>query len=269
MAGMLSSRQISAEGMSSSSRKAEQTHLGESTADQPAPFHHVADAYQRLEQLSVTQTPWNPPDAAVMGLLRQVNQQSHLNQSYRTRVLVKDVTNAPPTKDGIAIEWRVEYVRPDRFAVDQIAWADGSADRWVSVGKDHYAFLLIWVPGNQLPNQGHYPRLNAWFRIEKYLDLMKHQSPTQVAEVANGETAYLVCRYTPTEWPAFNTGWPLKSPRYDEVTFWINKDTHRLEKADVRFSGIDDTGHSASGHLEQFVIDYDSDIAIERPKAER
>ena len=65
-------------------------------------------------------------------------------RSYCSRQIFRD----PTTERDYDIEWRLDFVKPDRFHVSQVMWDDDLGelfDEWVVLGEEYYQNAGLWA----------------------------------------------------------------------------------------------------------------------------
>lgn len=141
-----------------------------------------AAAMRNELKLSVLETLSVPFDAkAIDGsqLINAFQKQESAVKGYTSRI--KLFTHHTGT--GVFsknIEWRFSHVKPDRYDVEQ--YAENAADKWRSIGDEHYMFFGFWVQAPAGDDIGRRHETNAGLDIQKYYELAMRFSPAGAKE---------------------------------------------------------------------------------------
>lgn len=224
--------------------------------------------FKQIDLAAVDQgAVWRLPDEPSLATLKRASEGMRRARGYRSQVRLTDLAKPQSGKNGVVLEWHLEHVAPNRFVVEQIAWSDNVADKWLSAGDDHYAFFGFWMKMNEeFVDDMAYPRWNSFLKLDKYVELMRESAPTQVADVVSGDRTYLLASYEPTRWDQFGSGLVLEAPRY-RATLWINRVGDMMEKAVIYADSVQNDEPLSAVRVDQFVVDYNADITIQKPEA--
>jgi len=165
------------------------------------------------------------------------------------------------------MEWRLDFLAPDRFHVRQAAPAkvfgmpeDQPADQemlfdeWVSIGTDHYQNMGLWVEVEDSDSIQGLCETNESLLATKPLDVLAKNDPLSAAAYSSGENHYLRLEYEPSALIGECNG-SLDSQ--DAFSIWVDLDTDHLVKVEAA------TSH---GRICQVFTGYEQALTVRPPK---
>ena len=188
--------------------------------------------------------------------------------TYCSVKLVKDLRDGGlKDKDYVAMRWRVDFVKPDRYHVTQTVWDAGQSlrDHWVSVGKENYQDIGLWMRTKDLYKEG----TNQFISLSstlKLLDTLRSVKPTNIGVYGHLHKQYLLLEY---DNPASREG-PLKmcallSDGNCRIHVWISLDTALFAKAQVIVQGTSTEGKPLDLEVHQAFSCYNEKISVDPP----
>jgi tetratricopeptide (TPR) repeat protein len=162
-------------------------------------------------------------------------------RTYCSRTVVKDLTKESlVTRDHILMQWRLDFVRPDRWHITQEAW-DGDLgkpvlDEWVTIGRENYRNSGPWVP----KEDGRNAELNQSLLSDNILDIVRNEEPVSSEVYQYKGHRYLLLQYNPPVSGELRRGFLeiCKALEGDcQIQIWISLDTGFLVKCAILFQG--------------------------------
>ncbi len=176
----------------------------------------------------------------------------------RVGFFLKDFTSEKVKgKDYVMIEWYVEYEKPNKFLIEQIAWAEGVADRWITCGKKHFFQIGGWLED---PDGGWRNEINKFLTLEKYINIMKANVVESAEKYRNREMELFVLRYTPKDMKAFMDVKNSDNMNY-QVELWFDKE-FMIVAASVRIKD----GQKTDIEYRQLFAGYNRKFDIKEPE---
>ena len=130
-------------------------------------------------------------------------------KSYCSRTVFRDPTvESLEPRDYIILQWRLDFVHPDRYHVTQEAW-DGErgevSDEWVTIGREHYQNAGAW----SRTDDGRQDELNMNLRVDSILDIVRKEEPISSEVYKYEGRRYLLLIYGILGSGGINRGFPL------------------------------------------------------------
>jgi hypothetical protein len=189
-------------------------------------------------------------------------------KSYCSRTVFRDPTvESLAARDYIVLQWRLDFVHPDRYHVTQHAW-DGElgevSDEWVTVGREHYQNAGLW----SRTDDGRQDELNMNLRVDSILDIVLKEEPISSEVYQYEGRRYLLLNYGIPESGGINRGFPLickdlKGTCQTEI--WISLETGLFVKGKMKYEGETPDGEFAQGELHQMFTCYDKEVKVSPP----
>ena len=162
-------------------------------------------------------------------------------RNYSSRTLICDFTDESlKPRDYLSIQWRLDFVRPDRYHVAQDMWDTECGelyDQWISIGKENYQNAGVWYQTEDGRNDEH----NHSLVVDDLLQLLINHDPIASEVYRYGESRYLLIEYgTPIPSKFFHAtiedfGSLLHSDC--QTHLWINLATGFLAKGETIVKG--------------------------------
>ncbi len=196
------------------------------------------------------------------GSLQQYIDNSKAVKSYHTEIYYRDLLDEK-TKDKNynTIDWKIDYVSPDRVSVQQSAWTDNSGDVWITIGKKVFRFFGAWI---ETPNESEKTTfdLHSFLLLDKYLDLLRDSDSVDQSHDGN----FIVLSYIPEDWESFSKIWKLIRGYRADVRIWIDPKDNLIKKAYLRIKGKDSEGSEHNFEMTQLFTNYNDAISIQEPE---
>jgi hypothetical protein len=179
------------------------------------------------------------------------------------------------------VEWLLDFEKPDRFHVTQLAGED--RDAWITIGQDTFRYLGDWLlmpGGTESPNH-----INEIFPVDLCLEELRGEPPVSVrvcriadrrpriltlgpVEIGFGFQKFGEREFVLFEYETYSIGRGDLDGAGEhgswQVTFWIDGATGMLERMDAA-TEIPDKRGGYSGFLLKQVFAYTSP-AVSRPE---
>ncbi len=183
-------------------------------------------------------------------------------KSYHTEIYYRDLLDEK-TKDKNynTIDWKIDFVSPDRVSVRQSAWTDNSGDVWITIGKKVFRFFGAWIETTNESENTTFD-LHSFLLLDKYLDLLR--GTDSVAQSHDGN--FIVLSYIPEDWGSFNKIWKLNRGYKADVKIWIDPKDNLIKKAYSRIQGKDFEGAEHNFEMTQLFTNYNDVINIKEPE---
>ena len=182
--------------------------------------------------------------------------------SYESRLFLKDfISEKVKDKDYVFIEWYIEYEKPGKFEVEQTAWAENVADRWITLGNKHYFLIREWFED---PDGGWRSETNKMLTLDKYIYLMRDTVIDSAAKYRKGEMEFVVLKYTPKDLKAFGIDTERSRNINYQAEIWIDED-FRIVAASLTMRGIN-TAQKTNVEYRQLFAGYNRYFGIRKPK---
>jgi len=128
-------------------------------------------------------------------------------------------------KDFVSLYRRMDFVAPDKFHVTQDAWdaeLGEVGDTWISIGDENFQCTGLWMPT--------YDRYNAEgneaLKIDKYLEILRHNKPINQEVHTKDEERYLILEYQiPLHGKVDDTFPEFPENLASQIYLWINLDS--------------------------------------------
>ncbi len=196
--------------------------------------------------------PSTPIDAAIAKAeAARATEAARSARTYSSTVDLKQTAD-----QGSAIQWRVDFVEPDRFHVRQAA--SGQYDEWITIGQDNYrSFGAGWTK-----QSNEEPGFNRLFRVDKFLTLLATE-PISASESVTMQERNIILAYRGALGAEFD---PLSKGAMgpSEVRIWIDERTHQIVKGEVVVSSSAN-GKNSQITLQQSFSSYGAPIRIDPP----
>lgn len=184
--------------------------------------------------------------------------------SYRSRLVLKSGEG----RDEGEIQWRFEYVRPDKLHVLQLAREEGEqlADEWIVLGNERYQNAGLWFKREDDLNAN----INQFLLADKCLKLLRTGVPVSTSAAKEATSRYLVLEYdaTPDAVIEFlSADEPLERAR-GRTRAWIDTSTETLARVDVSLSAHSKAEGDLHVDASQGYTSYEAEIGIEAPEVQ-
>lgn len=162
-------------------------------------------------------------------------------------------------------EWKIDFVRPDRYHVLQVMWEkqwpDGVVDEWISVGGEEYQNVAGWVLFPQ-PNK---ENTNRILSIEKFLKILRSAEPTSPGVYRYQKNIYLLLECNNVNASEISFALGMQSPSC-RACLWIDLDTCLLAKGEITVAGQGEDGSKINMEFQQAFTDYNEGFVIIAPR---
>jgi len=153
-------------------------------------------------------------------------------RSHHSKVVVRAAGEKGP------IEYRGEFMAPDRYHVTRAVVPEGDMDEWITIGEDVYISLGIgWVrlgsePAHLQVSQSHRAQ-SLLVRLDRYIEVLESVEPISVAAYRYHGVAMIVLEYDTKSLRGIEalSGFS-NSPGRLEI--WIDSGTAVLKKGAIR-----------------------------------
>jgi len=189
-------------------------------------------------------------------------------KSYCSRTVFRNPTvESLRHRDYIVLQWRLDFVHPDRHHVTQEAW-DGEglevSDEWVTIGREHYQNAGAW----SRPDDGRQDELNMNLRADSILYILRQEEPISSEVYQYEGRRYLLLNYSIPGSGEINRGFhlmckDLKDPCQIEI--WISLETGLFVKGKMKYEWETSDGEFAQGEIHQMFTCYDEDVKVSPP----
>ncbi|MGZ9189843.1 MAG: hypothetical protein ACXW39_07285, partial [Nitrospira sp.] len=177
---------------------------------------------------------------------------TRLARTYSSIVDLKQTGDQPSD-----IQWRVDFVEPDRFHVRQAA--SGRYDEWITIGQDNYrSFGVGWMK-----QSNEEPGFNRFVGVDKFLHLLATTDPISASELVTSQERNIMLDYRVALGPDF-TFLSKAATGPGEVRIWIDERTHQIVKGEVVVPSSAN-GKNSKVTLQQSFTGYGAPIRIEAP----
>ncbi len=167
--------------------------------------------------------------------------------SYCSRAILQEISDNTSPEELIL--WQLEYAKPDKFRVSQVAGED--YDEWVTLGNEHFRSpLFSRRPGSDTLQEGDII-LSHSLLVDNYIDVIKKITADTVCVFRTGNRHYVVLSYQYSAASNFKFRLFASSseddeadgPSMDNTSIWIDNDSHFIVKAEIHFREVnpDDT----------------------------
>jgi hypothetical protein len=190
-------------------------------------------------------------------------------KSYCSHTILKDFTaeNLEP-RDYISIQWRLDFVHPDRYHVTQEACqaelGEIWLDEWVTIGGDHYENAGLW----DRTDDGRRDGVNTGLRVDDMLDIVRYAAPIS-SEVHQYEgQRYLLLHYDAPASGDVCRGFleGCEEPKYPkQIQIWINLESGFLAKGTILFKEKTPDGETPIGEMQRMFTCYNEDVKVYPP----
>ena len=171
-------------------------------------------------------------------------------------------------RDHIAIQWRIDCVRPNRYLVTQEAWdaeLGELSDQWISIGPENYQNSGFWIR----TDDGRNAKLNQSLSLDVMLDVVESLRTADPGAV--GVYKHLKDRFLLLEFdnPASREG-PLAMAEVladgsCHVHVWINLAAGSFSKAQVIFRGTTAAGKLIDVEVQKVFTCYNEKVSVKPP----
>lgn len=190
-------------------------------------------------------------------------------RTYCSRTVIKDFTRESlVTRDHILMQWRLDFVRPDRWHITQEAWdaelGKPVLDEWVTIGRENYRNSGPWVP----KEDGRNAELNQSLLSDNILDIVRNEEPVSSEVYQYSGHRYLLLQYNPPVSSELRRGFLeiCKALEGDcQIQIWISMDTGFLVKCAILFQGKTLEGEFVNGEEHQVFTSYNEDVKVDPP----
>ncbi len=188
---------------------------------------------------------------------------------YSSRTLLSDFTDESlKPNDYVGIQWRMDFVRPDRYHVTQDMWDTERGeprDQWVSIGKENYQNAGVWYQTEDGRNDEH----NHSLVVDDLLQLLINHDPITSEVYRYGESHYLLIEYrTPIPSKLFRANMEeFASLLHSDcsVHLWIDLATGFLAKGEMMVKGQTKAGEGIHISIQQVFTNYNEFIKVNPP----
>ena len=189
-------------------------------------------------------------------------------RTYCSRMAKRDSTAMGlPPGDDIVVQWRLDFVSPNRLHVTQEAWDDDMGlvyDEWVIIGKDNYQFSGLWSH----TEDGRNAELNQRLLVDDLLNILRKGKPTLSEVFKYEDRRYLLFLYDSAEWAKVCRE-HLEVYDYlqgtSQIQIWIDLETHFLVKGAYLFETILQDGKPAHLEMHHVFVGHNEDVKVEPP----
>jgi len=199
----------------------EPTDLLEQQVPEDGPTEITLASLIDLSTETATATPIGIDDPGIVAL--QCIEVTGAARSYCSLQIFRD----PTSERDYDIEWRLDFVKPDRFHVSQVMW-NGDLDEWVIVGEEHYQNAAEWFKtSNPQLAENFYERSRSLL-VDHYLTILR------TAEFVSSESYndYLLLKYKNIDLSGDLIDTEQEGTE-TELRTWIDLDTHLLAKVEM------------------------------------
>lgn len=231
-------------------------------------YNHLKDDYDFLvlSALETNQCEKTISTNNAAGITSKVNKTTESINSYRSYMTFTDLTQENKFKGFFTIEWDIEYVKPDKISVTQIAWEQkGSVgDRWITIGKQHYFQIGMWFKEPIDGANNWRDKTNQYLKIDKWIYLINNNSVKSIESFKCNEKQYTVLKFSPNKLMSFELeafGEDFKQ----EAEIWIDNKTSYIAKATLDAKGKSRDEKPLHIKIVQVIKDYNSAIEIKEP----
>ncbi len=165
--------------------------------------------------------------------------------SYRSRAILEEINDNTSPKEIIL--YQLEYAKPDKFRVSQIAGKD--YDEWVTLGNEHFRGpLYIRSPRSDTLKENDIS-LNHSLLVDNYINAIKEITADSVCVFRTGNRHYVVLNYQHSAASNFKCGLFALSSEDNEsdvpsmqASIWIDNGSHYIVKAEIHFREVNPEG---------------------------
>jgi len=191
-------------------------------------------------------------------IIRQCIEETGALDSYCAWKTFRD----PTSERDYEQQWRLDFVKPDRFHVKQALWGETKVfDEWVTVGDQHYRNAGLWC---QIDDRGLKERdsqLSQSFLVDDILTTLRTQEFVSSETYQHQNTEYLLLKYKNIESDDFI----LKGGEDLEMCIWIDLDTHLLAKGENYGKGQASEGDEWDVEVQHVFTAYNEQIEVHQP----
>jgi len=187
--------------------------------------------------------------------------------AYASELIVRDRTQKElASRDYVTLVWRIDFVKPDRYHVNQKGWSGGPDyvyDEWVTLGSEHYDNAGLWMKSEGTGRVN----LNPFFKADKYLTILRTEEPKSAAVYHRLSRRYYLLEYESASLGDFATfSESLIGPAHFRL--WIDSATGLLAKGELAARNKETAGKETPFELEQAFAGYGLDIQIKAPQVQ-
>lgn len=186
----------------------------------------------------------------------------HVSMFFRT---TKD--NETQDKNFDTVDLIIDYVKPDRFSVEQYYKAKNWSDKWITIGSRTYRFYnFFWIEASmKIKQEQNALKLNKKFLLDNYFEVLSSYEPADEL----GDKNTLILSYQPDNSSKFYEAWGFKKIINCLLKVWINIDSKLIGKTFIQIRGIDITGQETGLEIWQEFSNYNGNIVIDKPRVKR
>ena len=185
-------------------------------------------------------------------------------RSYQAKMIWQEQSETP--EQGGEIFWELEYAKPDRFRVSQVAGDD--FDEWITIGGLHYRGPMFTMRQDQ-ELVGSDLSINNALLMGNYLDVVREVQPDETRTLAVGQTDYVALDYKNLDINRL----PLLENKTGDIGFplmrlWIETGSRLLVKAELLATIPTDNGGPGTLKIIHMFAGYNDNISIFPPPFE-
>jgi hypothetical protein len=162
-------------------------------------------------------------------------------------------------------EWRMDYIKPDRFSVTQkVMEKDGPVfDKWITIGNENYFQIGLWFKVSQGLGKWRYETNNN-LKLDKWLDLIAANEAYSGDFIEFESKNHLFLSFSLKKVPPSFVV-VAQNPKNIKAEVWIDPESGRIVNARIIAQTTDETGENVDLIIRQSFSNYNSTNVIDRP----
>lgn len=223
---------------------------------------------RQLLSLSIDSLP-KEPASDFTDLIAKVHAATSKVRGYCSRRIYRDLSNSKlKHREYVEKEWRLDFVRPDRWHVTQQVWDDERqdtlADEWISIGTATYQNGGFWFRNDNTATD----ETNDSLLIDMLLDVLKRVLPAADKAYHTEDRRYLILTHAPPFPPP--NGNPLleicsSEEATCEIQSWIDTQSGYLVRTTILIRERGSEREKTQIEMSQSFTCFNEDILIEPP----
>lgn len=189
------------------------------------------------------------------------------SRTYCSRTVVRDFTNEKlAARDFIVIQWRTDFVYPDRWHVTQEA-VDGELgvlwDEWITIGEYNYQNMGLWLQTANNLQEG----LNRRLSLQGLMGVVTERTPDEVRARRHGPHSYMLARYPAKSLGVFaSCFWgidenDLTAMNLGPLSVWVDATSKDISKGEI----FAYDGSRRTGSISQVFACFEEAIEVRPP----